>query len=90
MSMPETGTRSGSSYLYSALVEAGVGTVIGIPGAQTVPFDKLVAERDDMSYVMARHETAIPHIAWGYYEASDTMAATVTIPGRATRTSRRG
>jgi acetolactate synthase-1/2/3 large subunit len=81
MLMPETDTQSGSSYLYSALVDAGVETVIGIPGAQTVPFDRLVAERDDMRYVMARHETAIPHIAWGYYEASDTMAATVTIPG---------
>ncbi|MFC7133247.1 MULTISPECIES: thiamine pyrophosphate-binding protein [Salinibaculum] len=77
----ETDRQSGSSYLYRALVDAGVETVIGIPGAQTVPFDKLVAERDDMDYVMARHETAIPHIAWGYYEASGAMAATVTIPG---------
>jgi acetolactate synthase-1/2/3 large subunit len=81
MSAPEPDEKSGSSYLYEALVEAGVETVIGIPGAQTVPFDRLVAARDDMEYVMARHETAIPHIAWGYYEASGSMAATVTIPG---------
>lgn len=34
-----------------------------------------------MDYVMARHETAIPHVAWGYYETSGTVAATLTVPG---------
>jgi len=34
-----------------------------------------------MRYVMARHETAIPHIAWGHYEAGGSVAATLTVPG---------
>lgn len=34
-----------------------------------------------MGYVMARHETAVPHIAWGYFESSGQVAATLTVPG---------
>lgn len=48
---------------------------------QTLPLDRVVAERDHLSYVVARHETAIPHIAWGYYEAGGEPAAIITVPG---------
>lgn len=73
--------RYGSEYLYDALLEAEVETLIGIPGTQTLPLDEIVEERNEIQYVMARHETAIPHIAWGYYEAGKSIAATVTVPG---------
>jgi len=74
-------SRRGSQYLYRALVEAGVEVLVGLPGTQTLPLDRTVAEGSEMDYLMARHETAIPHIAWGYYESSEAIAATLTIPG---------
>lgn len=71
----------GGDLLYQALVDAEIDTLIGLPGTQTLPLDRTVAQRDEMTYVMARHETAIPHIAWGYYESSGNVAATLTVPG---------
>ena len=75
------GTHTGGDVVYDALVDAGVELLIGLPGTQTLPLDRIVAERDEMKYVMARHETAIPHIAWGYYETSQKPVATLTVPG---------
>lgn len=71
----------GGTRLYDLLVKAGIELLIGLPGTQTLPLDRIVAERDEIRYVMARHETSIPHIAWGYYEACGTPAATLTVPG---------
>lgn len=73
--------KRGGTHVYDALVEAGIDLLVGLPGTQTLPLDRTVTERDEMRYVMARHETAIPHIAWGYYEAAGTPAATLTVPG---------
>jgi len=81
MTATERRSRRGGEYVYDALVEAGVELVVGLPGTQTLPLDRIVAERDEMRYVMARHETAIPHIAWGHYEAGGSVAATLTVPG---------
>ena len=74
-------TKRGGTHVYDALVDAGIDLLVGLPGTQTLPLDRTVTERDEMQYVMARHETAIPHIAWGYYEACHTPAATLTVPG---------
>ena len=79
--MSDQPTRRGSEYVYDALVDAGVELFVGLPGTQTLPLDRAVAERDDMTYVMCRHETAIPHVAWGYNEVSGRTAATLTVPG---------
>ncbi|WP_433632604.1 thiamine pyrophosphate-binding protein [Halomicrococcus sp. NG-SE-24] len=74
-------SKPGGDHVYDALVDAGIELLVGLPGTQTLPLDRVVAERDEMEYVMARHETSIPHVAWGYYEASDNPAATLTVPG---------
>jgi acetolactate synthase-1/2/3 large subunit len=77
----ESDTKRGGDYVYDALVNGGIDLLVGLPGTQTLPLDRVVAESDEISYVMARHETSIPHIAWGYYEATGKPAATVTVPG---------
>jgi acetolactate synthase-1/2/3 large subunit len=74
-------TKRGGTHIYNALVNVGIELLVGLPGTQTLPLDRIVANRDEMTYVMARHETSIPHIAWGYYEASGKPAATLTVPG---------
>jgi acetolactate synthase-1/2/3 large subunit len=72
---------TGGGLLYDALVDAGVELLVGLPGTQTLPLDRTVVQRDEMAYLMARHETAVPHIAWGYYETTGYPAATLTVPG---------
>ena len=62
------------------LAAEGVETVFGIPGKQTLPLNEAMAEHG-IEYVMARHETAVSHNAWGYAETSGEVAATVVIPG---------
>ncbi|WP_313692491.1 thiamine pyrophosphate-binding protein [Halorarum halobium] len=79
--MSERTTKRGGDHVYDALVDAGIELLVGLPGTQTLPLDRVVAERDEMTYVMARHETSIPHVAWGYYEATGRPAATLTVPG---------
>lgn len=74
-------SRRGAEYVYDALVDAGVEVLVGLPGTQTLPLDRTVAQRDEIRYVMARHETAIPHVAWGYHESGGGVAATLTVPG---------
>ncbi|AZH26181.1 thiamine pyrophosphate-binding protein [Haloplanus aerogenes] len=74
-------SKNGAEHVYDALVDAGVDLLVGLPGTQTLPLDRIVTQRDEIDYVMARHETAIPHIAWGHYESGGGMAATLTVPG---------
>jgi acetolactate synthase-1/2/3 large subunit len=75
-----TGVPTGADRVVEALVDAGVETVVGLPGTQTLPVDVAVDE-SPLSYLMARDESAIPHVAWGHYEAGGGLAATVTVPG---------
>ncbi len=63
------------------LVSNGIDTVFGIPGKQSLPLNEEMGSRDDIDFVVARHETAVSHEAWGYAETSGRMAATVVIPG---------
>lgn len=72
---------TGGNLVYNILIDNNINLLIGLPGTQTLPLDRVVTEKSGMSYVMARHETSIPHIAWGYYEATGKLAATLTIPG---------
>jgi len=72
---------TGADLVCDALVDAGVGLIVGLPGTQTLPIDRAVADRDDLRYLMVRHETAAPHVAWGHYEAGSGPAATLTVPG---------
>ncbi|WP_281193839.1 thiamine pyrophosphate-binding protein [Halorubrum sp. F4] len=70
-----------SDAIIDCLTANGIGTVFGIPGKQTLPLNESISERDDIDFVMARHETNVSHQAWGYAESSGEMAATVVIPG---------
>lgn len=67
--------------IIDCLTGNGIDTLFGIPGKQSLPLNESISERDDIRFVMARHETAIPHQAWGYAQTSGDMAATVVIPG---------
>jgi len=58
-----------------------IDTVFGIPGTQTLPLNERIERTDDIRFVMARHETAVSHMAWGYAETTGDIAATLVVPG---------
>ncbi|PAU83398.1 acetolactate synthase [Halorubrum salipaludis] len=64
------------------MLDRGVDVAFGIPGKQTLPLNRALADRD-ARFVVARHETAVTHQAWGYAETSDPgeMAASIVVPG---------
>ena len=64
------------------LLGRGVDVAFGIPGKQTLPLNRALGERD-ARFVVARHETAVTHQAWGYAETSEpgAMAASIVVPG---------
>lgn len=64
----------------ATLADRGIDAVFGIPGKQTLPLNGAMAE-NGIRYVVARHETAVTHQAWGYAETTGRPAATVVIPG---------
>lgn len=70
-----------SDAIINCLARNGINTVFGIPGKQTLPLNKSISEREDIRFVMARHETNVSHQSWGFAETSGEMAATVVIPG---------
>ncbi|OLZ39227.1 acetolactate synthase [Natrinema saccharevitans] len=63
------------------LTSNGIDTMFGIPGKQTLPLNETIGTRDDIRFVVARHETAVSHQAWGYAETSGAPAATAVVPG---------
>src|SRR6056297_2480297 len=64
------------------MLDRGIDVAFGIPGKQTLPLNRAFADRD-ARFVVARHETAVTHQAWGYAETGgpEAMAATVVVPG---------
>jgi len=63
------------------LAANGIDTLFGIPGKQTLQLNEAIGNRDDVQFVVARHETAVTHQAWGYAETSGDIAGTVVVPG---------
>lgn len=70
-----------SEVVVERLVARGINAVFGIPGTQTLPLNEAIEAHPDLRFVMARHETAVSHAAWGYAEAAGEPAATVVVPG---------
>lgn len=70
-----------SDAIVDCLAESGVDTVFGIPGGMTLPLNRAIEDHPDLRFVMAHHETAVPHQAWGYAESSGRPAATLVVPG---------
>ncbi|WP_254533199.1 thiamine pyrophosphate-binding protein [Natrinema gelatinilyticum] len=70
-----------SAAVIDRLVANGIDTVFGIPGKQTLPLNQSIDESEEIEFVVARHETAVTHQAWGYAETSGDVAATFVVPG---------
>jgi acetolactate synthase-1/2/3 large subunit len=70
-----------STAVTERLRDNGIDTVFGIPGKQSLPLNDAIDRADEIRYVVARHETAVSHQAWGFAETSGRPAATIVVPG---------
>lgn len=71
---------TGAEAICAALSEAGVDTLFGVPGTQTVAFYEAL-RRSRIRTVTATHELAATFMAQGYFRASGRVAAISAIPG---------
>ena len=71
---------NGADAICAALKAAGVDTVFGVPGTQTVPFYEAL-RRAGIKTITATHELAATFMAQGYYRSSGRLAAVSAIPG---------
>ncbi len=78
----ETRLMSGGEAIVQSLVNNGVDTVFGIPGAQTYPlFDALDRAKNDIHTIGTRHEQAAAYMAFGYAKATGKLGVYSVVPG---------
>ncbi len=65
-----------------SLVENGVDTVFGIPGAHMYDFnDALYEKRDEIRFIHTRHEQGAGYMAYGYAKSTGRIGAYTVVPG---------
>ena len=68
--------------IVQSLVDYGVDTVFGLPGAQTYGlFDALHARRDAIKLYCSRHEQGAAYMAFGYAKSSGRTGVFTVVPG---------
>lgn len=73
---------SGGGAVVRALLQLGVDTVFGLPGAQTYAlFDALYENRDRLRYVGSRHEQGAAWMAFGYSRSTGKAGVYCVVPG---------
>lgn len=73
---------TGGEAIVKSLIEHGIDTVFGIPGAQVYGlFDALHAHSDDIRVIGARHEQATAYMAFGYSRSTGRPSAYAVVPG---------
>lgn len=72
---------TGGQVLVEALKLAGIGTVFGLPGTQTLAAYDALRDEDSIETVFLRNEQSMSIAAKGYFQASSKVAACLTVPG---------
>lgn len=68
--------------MVDALVENGVDTVFGIPGAHSYELSDALARRsNDIRFIHTRHEQGSGYMAYGYAKASGRAGVFTVVPG---------
>ncbi|SMD18746.1 acetolactate synthase-1/2/3 large subunit [Rhizobium sp. RU36D] len=66
----------------SALVNNGIDTIFGIPGAHMYDFiDALYERRSELKFIHTRHEQAAGYMAYGYAKSTGRIGAYTVVPG---------
>lgn len=75
-------TRTGGELLADQLVAEGVRTVFGVPGVQLdYAVDGLAQHRDEIDFVVARHEQGAGYMADGYARVAGRPGVMLVVPG---------
>lgn len=73
---------TGGDGLVAALLDHGIDTIFGIPGAQTYGlFDALYRNQNKIRLIGARHEHACSLMAYGYARSTGRSSAYTVVPG---------
>ncbi|OWV94124.1 thiamine pyrophosphate-dependent enzyme [Rhizobium sp. R693] len=65
-----------------SLIENGIDTVFGIPGAHMYDFnDALYEKRDEIRFIHTRHEQGAGYMAYGYAQSTGRIGAYTVVPG---------
>ena len=71
-----------SEAMVKTLIDNGIDTIFGIPGAQTYAFfDALYEYRDQITLYVSRHEQGSAYAAYGYAKSTGKPAAYCVVPG---------
>ena len=73
---------TGSEAIVRSLIDHGVDTVFGLPGAQTYGFfDALYKYRDKIRMITSRHEQGSAYMAFGYAQSTGRPGVFCVVPG---------
>ncbi len=73
---------TGSEAIVRGLIDHGVDTVFGLPGAQTYGlFDALYKYRDKIRTITSRHEQGAAYMAFGYAQSTGKPGVFSVVPG---------
>src|SRR4051812_33399104 len=68
--------------MVDCLIREGIDTIFGIPGTQNLPFiDALRDARDDLRFVLTRHEQGAAFMAYGYARAGNRLSVVTATEG---------
>jgi acetolactate synthase I/II/III large subunit len=68
--------------LARSLIENGIDTVFGIPGAHMYDFnDALYEKREEIRFIHTRHEQGAGYMAYGYAQSTGRIGAYTVVPG---------
>jgi acetolactate synthase I/II/III large subunit len=71
-----------SDAIVQSLIDHGVDTVFGLPGAQTYAFfDALYRRKDEIKLVCSRHEQGAAYMAYGYAKSTGKIGVYCVVPG---------
>lgn len=73
---------SGGEALIRSVINNGIDTIFGLPGAQIYPvFDALYRLSDKVRTVVSRHEQGAAYMAFGYAKSTGRPSAYTVVPG---------
>lgn len=77
-----TKNKTTADIMVDALVENGVDTVFGIPGAHSYELSDALARRaNDIRFIHTRHEQGAGYMAYGYAKSSGKAGVFTVVPG---------
>lgn len=72
---------SGADVLLDLLVDAGVELVFGLPGGPILPLLDAIEARDDIRFVLSKHEEGAVYMAEGYAQAGGRLGVALVTTG---------